>query len=88
VNATCGLIPENDWVNVIVRIGAALHPMEEKHFIRFIDCYLDQNYIGRVLLTPGLNPAACFHLKTKGTAVIVVENCTIHGYWMVEQPLA
>ena len=88
VNATCGLIPENGCVDVIVRIGATLHPMEEKHYIRFIDCYLDRSYVGRAYLSPGLNPAACFHLKAGGKSVTVVENCSIHGYWMAEHTLA
>ena len=55
---------------------------------RFIDCYLDQKYIGRAFLTPRLNPAACFHLKAKGKTVTVVENCTIHGYWMAQREIA
>lgn len=87
INTSCGFIPENDCLDVTVRIGTTLHPMEEKHHIRFIDCYLDQNFIGRAFLTPGLNPAACFHLKAKGKAVTVVENCNIHGYWTAERAI-
>lgn len=88
VNTSCGFIPENDCIDVTVRIGATLHPMEEKHYIRFIDGYLDHTYVGRAFLTPGLNPAACFHLKAKGKTVTVVENCTIHGYWTAERAIA
>ena len=87
VNTSCGFVPENDCIDVLVRIGTTLHPMEEKHFIRFIDCYCDSSYIGRAYLTPGLNPAACFHLKTKGKTVTAVENCTLHGYWMAQQQI-
>ena len=88
VNTSCGFIPENDCVDVMVRIGATLHPMEEKHYIQFIDCYGDGTYLGRQYLTPGLNPAACFHLKAGLKTVTVIENCNIHGYWMTEQSLA
>ena len=87
VTTTCGFIPENDCIDVTVRIGTTLHPMVENHFIRFIDCYLDLKYIGRVLLTPGINPAACFHLKEKGKTVMVIENCTVHGYWMADREI-
>ncbi|MEI6080247.1 MAG: desulfoferrodoxin family protein [bacterium] len=79
----CGLIPESTCADVIVRIGKVLHPMEEKHYIRFIDCYQDEKYIGRMLLSPiNLNPAACFHLKKNVGKITIVENCNIHGYWM------
>jgi desulfoferrodoxin-like iron-binding protein len=87
VNTACGFIPENDCVDVMVRIGTTLHPMVENHFIRFIDCYLDLKYVGRVQLTPGINPAACFHLKEKGKTVTIVENCSIHGYWMADREI-
>jgi superoxide reductase len=87
INKKCGYIPENDCIDIHVRIGATLHPMDEKHYIRFIDCYCDRTFIGRTLLTPQLNPAACFHVKTPGKPVTLVEHCTIHGYWMAEQKL-
>lgn len=84
VNKECAFIPENSCVDVMVRIGATLHPMEEKHYIQFIDCYLDWKYLGRVYLTPNLNPATCFHLKEKRGKIAIVECCSIHGYWMAE----
>jgi superoxide reductase len=85
VISACGFVPENDCTDVLVRVGATLHPMEEKHFIRFIDCYSDSVYVGRSYLSPGLNPAACFHLKTEGKSVTLVEHCSIHGHWMTEE---
>lgn len=85
VNTSCSYIPENDCTDVMVRIGEVLHPMQEQHFIRFIDCYCDYRYLGRMYLTPGMNPAACFHLTDSGKKITVVENCSIHGYWMTEK---
>lgn len=82
---SCGFIPENDCVDVLVRIGETLHPMEDKHYIDFIDCYGNFKFIGRVFLTPHLNPAACFHLKIRSKNITVVEHCTVHGYWMADQ---
>lgn len=87
LNKNCGFIPENDCVDILVRIGDTLHPMEEKHFINFIDCYCDFTFVGRVFLTPGLNPAACFHLKSKGKLVTIVEHCNVHGYWTADEEL-
>ena len=63
VNKECGLIPEESCVDIIVRIGETLHPMEEAHFINWIDCYVDDIFVSRVFLTPGVFAAGCFHLK-------------------------
>ena len=87
INKECKLIPEQSCFDIIVRIGKVMHPMEPAHFIQFIDCYVDDVHAGRVQLTPGLFPGACFHLKAKGAAVRVVENCNIHGYWQVEEKI-
>ena len=87
VNKECELIPEQSCVDVVVRIGETLHPMEESHYIQFIDCYVDNRYISRILLTPGVFAAGCFHLKAAGSKVRVVEFCNLHGYWLAEADL-
>ena len=88
VNKVCGLIPEQPCVDVIVRIGETLHPMESAHHIQFIDCYVDDTYVSRVFLSPGVFAAGCFHLKATGSKVRIVENCNIHGYWQTEADIA
>jgi superoxide reductase len=87
VNKKCGLIPEQMCLDVIVRIGATLHPMESAHFIQFVDCYVDGKYVSRIMLTPGVFAAGCFHLKAPGSKVTIVENCNLHGYWKSEVSL-
>ena len=82
INKDCGLIPEASCVDAIIRIGETLHPMEEAHFIKFIDCYLDGRYIERIELSPSVFAAGCVHMKATGKEFTVVENCNIHGYWM------
>lgn len=84
INRKCGLIPEQGCLDIVVRIGATLHPMESTHFIQFIDCYVDEKYFSRVFLSPGVFAAGCFHLKIQGSKVKIVENCNIHGYWKTE----
>ena len=88
VSKTCGLIPESPCLDVIVRIGATLHPMEEKHSITFVDCYVDEKWMERAFLTPGVYAAACFHLKQAGSRVTIIEKCNIHGHWMAESAIA
>lgn len=84
INKKCGLIPEEPCIDVIVRIGEKLHPMESAHFIRFIDCYADGKFVSRVQFTPGVFAAACFHLKSEASKITVVEKCNNHGYWKSE----
>lgn len=84
INKECSLIPEQPCVDVIVRIGETLHPMEENHYIGWIDCYVDDRYISRVFLSPGVYAAGCFHLKTTGHKVRIVEMCNLHGHWQAE----
>ena len=87
VKKACQLIPEQSCVDVIVRIGETLHPMVENHYIHFIDCYVDDKYVSRVLLTPGVFAAGCFHLNASGSNVRIVEFCNLHGHWQAETEL-
>ena len=82
---SCSLIPESSCMDVVVRIGKVMHPMEEMHYIRFIDAYQNDKFIARTELTPlSVYPAACFHLKEAGGKITIVENCSFHGYWKSE----
>jgi desulfoferrodoxin len=78
------LIKEQPCVEVEVRIGKVLHPMEEAHHIRWIDCYADDKYVSRVSLTPGILPAATFQMKAGSKKVRIVEVCNLHGHWQSE----
>jgi len=87
VKKECGLIPDSGCVDVLTVIGEVKHPMEEAHFIQWIDCYVDDKYVSRQILTPGVNAGALFHLKTAGAKVRIVENCNKHGHWTAEAEL-
>jgi desulfoferrodoxin-like iron-binding protein len=87
VNTQCALVPEESCVDVVVRVGATLHPMLDNHFIEFVDCYVDDKYVSRLMLGPSVFPAGCFHLKVKGAKVRIVEKCNLHGHWQAESAL-
>ncbi|MBD3421651.1 MAG: hypothetical protein GF398_16160 [Chitinivibrionales bacterium] len=87
VKKECGMIPEQSCVDVLVRVGEVLHPMEEKHLITNIDLYVDDAYVARKMLTPGVYPAAVFHVKATGAKVRAVESCNLHGAWTTEVDL-
>ncbi len=87
VSKNCGLIPENDCIDILVRVGEVLHPMLPEHYIEWIDCYVDGVYAARTYLTPAANPSVIFHLKNVSGKVQVVEYCSLHGHWIAEADL-
>ena len=62
-----------------VTISETLHPMEEAHYIEWIE-YIVGNEVNRVYLSPTDKPEVVFNLKEK-TNYIVRAYCNIHGLW-------
>ncbi|MGC9004188.1 MAG: desulfoferrodoxin [bacterium] len=63
---------------ILVKVGSVPHPMEEKHYIEWIELVVDGE-IYRKYLKPGDKPEAEFPVK--GEKVEAREYCTIHGLW-------
>lgn len=83
----CGLVPEG-CVDVHIRVGSTLHPMEEKHYITSIDVYLNSEFIARTHLTPvNVNPSVSMHLKASSGKLSVIERCNLHGAWIADGEL-
>ena len=61
-----------------VKIGNIPHPMEEKHYIEWIELLAD-GIAYRKFLKPGMAPEAIFNIKA--TNVLAREHCNIHGLW-------
>ena len=61
-----------------VRVGSVVHPMEEKHYIEWIELIADGKAY-RQFLKPGEVPEAIF--KIEASAVTARELCNIHGLW-------
>ena len=65
-----------------VRIGSVPHPMEDDHFIEWVEVLVDgKSY--RQFLNPGQAPEAVFAVE--GTSVAVREHCNKHGLWEAKQ---
>jgi len=62
-----------------VKVGSAAHPMEEKHYIRFIEV-TTKDQVLRAELAPNQAPEASFLVKA-ADVVEVREYCTVHGLW-------
>lgn len=61
-----------------VTVGSTLHPMEEKHYIEWIEMIADgKSY--RQYLKPGDQPVAEFCVEAK--EVSAREYCNVHGLW-------
>ena len=61
-----------------VKVGAVPHPMEEKHFIEWIEVIADGRSC-KVFLRPGGKPEAEFPPRANITAVRAY--CNLHGLW-------
>ena len=63
---------------VLVKVGSVPHPMEEKHYIEWIEVTSGQN-LSVVGLKPGEKPQAEF--CTADTNARVRAYCNVHGLW-------
>ena len=66
---------------VKVAIGSVPHPMEEKHYIEWIEIITDGKAY-RQFLKPGQAPEAVFNVAAG--SVKVREHCNMHGMWEVQ----
>ena len=64
---------------ISVKVGSVPHPMEEKHYIEFIEIIAD-GVSYKKFLRPGEKPEAEFSIK-QPTSLVVREYCNLHGLW-------
>jgi superoxide reductase len=63
-----------------VVVGSVAHPMEEKHYIEWIELIVDETLVLRKHLKPGDPPEALF--KTGGGNIKARAYCNLHGLWI------
>lgn len=61
-----------------VKVGSVAHPMEEKHYIQWIELIADGKSLFQ-FLKPGDTPEAVF--KVDAASVSAREYCNLHGLW-------
>lgn len=64
---------------IIAKIGKTEHPMEESHYIEWVEIITVDNKIGRKFLKPGDEPMVEFH--TRSDIKEIRAYCNIHGLW-------
>jgi superoxide reductase len=61
-----------------VKVGSVAHPMEEKHYIQWIEIIADgKSY--KQFLEPGQAPEATFQVEA--ASITAREYCNLHGLW-------
>jgi superoxide reductase len=61
-----------------VKVGSVPHPMEEKHYIEWIELLADGSAY-RQFLQPGMAPEAVFNVEAG--SVSAREYCNVHSLW-------
>ena len=61
-----------------VKVGSIPHPMEEKHYIEWIEILADGR-VYRQFLNPGQAPEAIFNVQAR--SITAREYCSIHSLW-------
>jgi superoxide reductase len=61
-----------------VKVGSVPHPMEQNHYIEWIELIADGK-VYREFLQPGQAPEATFEIPAE--KVVAREYCNLHGVW-------
>ena len=65
---------------ILVQIGSVPHPMEEEHYIEFIEVITKDNKSNKKFLSPRDKPEAEFCIDIENI-LLVREYCNLHGLW-------
>lgn len=63
-----------------IRVGSVEHPMEEAHFIEWIEINSEDGKSGKKFLSPTDKPEADFYIKAD--KITSRAYCNIHGLWI------
>ncbi len=76
-------VPVVEKINggIKVSVGSVLHPMEEKHYIEWIQAQ-SGDLIIKKFLKPGDSPEAEFEIE--GEEIEVRAYCNLHGLWQAK----
>ena len=69
---------EKTPTGVKVKVGSVAHPMEEKHYIEWIEIIADGKAY-RQFLKPGEAPETTFEIQAN--SITAREYCNLHGLW-------
>lgn len=70
---------EKEGDGVVIKVGTVPHPMEEAHYIEWIEIVFDGK-VDRQYLQPGMKPKARFNVSADD--LIARAYCNLHGLWV------
>lgn len=66
----------------LVKVGGVPHPMEESHYIEWVELIINNDKVLRKFLKPGDKPEAFFEVNLAEVKMVVArEYCNLHGLW-------
>jgi len=68
--------------NKKINVGSVAHPMEEEHYIEWIEAVSEDGERCRIFLNPGDSPEAEFSFEVKEARAY----CNVHGLWKNKNP--
>ncbi len=71
-------VVEKTETGIKVKVGEIAHPMDENHYIEWIEVLADEK-VYRKYLKPGEEPEAEFPVTSE--SIEVREYCNLHGLW-------
>jgi superoxide reductase len=72
----------NEKDGYLVKVGEVTHPMEEDHYIEWIEINTADGKKGKKFLKPTDKPEAVFQTREKIESIRVY--CNIHGLWILK----
>ena len=74
-------VVERVGAGVLVKVGSVPHPMDEDHYIEWIEVLVDGKVANKVFLKPGDAPEVEFSAVSGDVEVRAY--CNLHGVWKV-----
>ena len=69
---------EKTDAGILVKVGSVPHPMQDEHYIEWIELHADGQVLKR-FLNPGETPEALFQVQAD--TLTAREYCNVHGLW-------
>jgi superoxide reductase len=69
-----------DEDGIVVRVGSVSHPMDEDHYIEWVEISTEKG-TAKKFLKPGDAPVAKFPVKVDISKVSARTYCNVHGLW-------
>ncbi len=77
-------IEQGKEVELTITVGRIPHPMDDNHFIKYIEVYQNDALVDRVDFDPRIDKEAKMYFSLQwqeGTIIEIKAECNLHGVW-------